>query len=134
MESWHLSRRRVDDTISQRAMDAFLKGLDPWKLYFLQSDVDEFHRNRNRLDDLLRRNDVGYAYTIFSRFLARVEERTATALEQVDGEHDFTVEEEIMLDRDKKVYPATPVGSRRTLAQTRQVLPVSRAGGRQDAR
>ena len=76
MEGLHLSGRRVDDTISERCMDAFLKSLDPWKLYFYQSDVDEFQANRDKLDDWIRGNDVSYAYTIFARFLARVQERT----------------------------------------------------------
>lgn len=108
MESWHLTGQRVDDTVSERCMDSFLKALDPWKLYFLQSDIDEFHQNRHKLDDLIRDADVSYAYKIFSRFLARVEERTATALEQIDVPHDFTVDETMIRDRDDTTYSRTP--------------------------
>ena len=42
MENQHLSRHRLDDTISERCLDTFIKELDPLKLFFYQSDVDEF--------------------------------------------------------------------------------------------
>ncbi|TWT86852.1 Tail-specific protease precursor [Pseudobythopirellula maris] len=108
MERQHLSRHPIDDEISQRGLDAFLKTLDPWKLYFYQSDVDEFMTQRNQLDDLFRRGDIRFAYTVFSRFLARVDERVATATEWVDRPHDFTVDEEMIRDRDEAHYPKSP--------------------------
>ena len=38
----HISAQGLNDTISQRALNLFLKSLDPLKLYFYQSDIDEF--------------------------------------------------------------------------------------------
>ncbi len=111
MEQKHLSKHPIDDEISERCLDAFLKSLDPLKYYFYQSDVDEFAQSKNRLDDLLRRPDdsfVAFAHKVFARFLARVEERTALAIELVDVPHDFTMDEEVIRDRDAAVYPRTP--------------------------
>lgn len=108
MERSHLSGQRIDDTVSERAIQSYLKSLDPWKLYFYQSDVDEFMKNRLLIDDMIRRNDVRFAHTVFSRFLARVDERAATALAMVDAPHDFSVDEEMIRDRDEAVYPKTP--------------------------
>ena len=42
MTRQHLTKHKLDDEISQRAMITFMKTLDPMKLYFLQSDIDEF--------------------------------------------------------------------------------------------
>lgn len=105
MEAWHLTGQRIDDTVSERCLDSFLKSLDPWKLYFLQSDIDEFQQYRHKIDDMVNRNDVSFAYKIFSRFLARVEERTETALQQIDAAHDFTADESMIRDRDDTTYP-----------------------------
>src|SRR4051812_1525007 len=44
MERQHLTGQRLDKTISERALKTFIKDLDPLKLFFLQSDVDEFNR------------------------------------------------------------------------------------------
>ncbi|MEM1304276.1 MAG: S41 family peptidase, partial [Planctomycetota bacterium] len=108
MERQHLTNRRIDNTISQRWLDSYLKSLDPWKLYFYQSDIDEFSRNRDSLDDMIRRQDIRFAYTVFSRFLARVDERVDTALAQVDAPHDFTADDRMIRDRDAATYPKTP--------------------------
>ena len=48
MEQRHLTRRTIDDQIAERGLDAFLEMLDPWKLYFYQSDIDEFMASRQR--------------------------------------------------------------------------------------
>ena len=44
MQDDHLSKRKLDDTMSNRAFDMFIKNLDPTKSYFLQSDIDEFSK------------------------------------------------------------------------------------------
>ena len=98
MESRHLTKHPIDDEISRRGLETFLKTLDPWKLYFYQSDVDEFARDETRLDDLFRQGDITFAYKVFTRFLARIEERSAMAIELVDTPHDFTVDEEMIRD------------------------------------
>ncbi|MEN1681404.1 MAG: carboxy terminal-processing peptidase [Planctomycetota bacterium] len=108
MEGKHLSQQRIDDVISERCLTAYLESLDPWKLYFYQSDVDEFLRNRYALDDMIRKGDITFAYTVFSRFLARIDERVATAVALVDAPHDFTLDEEMIRDRDATTYPKTP--------------------------
>lgn len=108
MEAMHLSRHGVDDEIAQRCFDAYVKTLDPWKLYFYQSDIDEFSANRDQIDDMLKKKDVSLAYAIFNRFLDRNAERAATALKWVDAEHDFTVDEEMTSDRKAATYAKTP--------------------------
>lgn len=108
VERLHLTQQRIDDVISERCLESYLKTLDPWKLYFYQSDVDEFMQNRFALDDMIRRNNIDFAYTVFSRFLARVDERVATALTMVDAPHDFTIDEVMVRDRDATTYPKSP--------------------------
>ena len=108
MEQRHLSRRAIDDEIAERGLDAFLEMLDPWKLYFYQSDIDEFVANRSEIDNWFRRGDISFAHTVFARFLTRIEERSSTAIDLVAIDHDFTLNEEMIRDRDETIYPITP--------------------------
>ena len=62
MERQHLTGHRLDDQISERCIKTLIKDLDPLKLFFYQSDVDEFMRNKNALDDTLKRGDITFAY------------------------------------------------------------------------
>lgn len=108
----HLSQHDLDDEISQRFMKTYLKMLDPGKMYFYQSDIDEFMEQNNQLDDLIRRGDLGFGYKVYKRFLQRVDECSKMANELLTVEHDFTTDEEIMRDREDADYPKTPEESR----------------------
>ncbi|MHC4180979.1 MAG: carboxy terminal-processing peptidase, partial [Planctomycetota bacterium] len=108
----HLSRRALDDEISQRCLTLFLESLDPWKLYFNRSDVDAFSKCKNDLDDMARDGDVSFAYEVFGAFLKRVDGRAALADELLAIDHDFGVDEKMLTDRDLASYPRTAAEAR----------------------
>jgi carboxyl-terminal processing protease len=100
----HISKHPLDDKISQRGFDMFLKSLDPQKLYFNQADVDEFAKRRDELDDMIKKGDVSFAYTVHKRYLERVDDRLKVIDELLKQEHDFTVEEEMITDPELAKY------------------------------
>ena len=104
MEKQHLSQHPIDDEISQRALVKYLKALDPAKVYFLKSDVDEFGKFKDSLDDQIKAGDFTAAFEIFSRFLLRVDGGVKTATYWCDQAHDFSVDEELVTDRDLVDY------------------------------
>ena len=103
----HLSKRPIDNQISQRALTLLIEQLDPMKIYFLQSDVDEFSKYRDRIDDFVKNGDTNVAYEIFQRFLQRVDERTAEIDQLVNADHDFTLDEQLITDPDELHYAAS---------------------------
>ncbi len=107
MAEQHLSRHPLDDEISKRGLKSFLSGLDPMKIYFYKSDIDEFQRYETQLDDMLRQLDTRFAYAVFKRFLERVDERVAVVDELLKEEFDFTQQEQLITDADQLSYPAT---------------------------
>lgn len=107
MEARHLSRQKLNDARSIRAFDNYIENLDALKLYFLKSDIDEFQRYKTELDDQMLAGDFSAAYAVFNRFLERLDQRTTLALELVDQEHDFMVEEDIMTDVDQLEFAET---------------------------
>ncbi len=60
MNREHLTRHPLDNEISSRWLDNYLKMLDPRKVFFTQADVDSWNGYRDQLDDLAlqRRHDV----------------------------------------------------------------------------
>ncbi len=107
MQSDHLSSRKLDDTISNRAFDMFVKNLDPMKAYFLQSDIEEFGKWKNELDDQMIAGKFDVAFEIFGRFLYRVDERTDVALEMIDADHDYSIDEEMVTDPELLTFAKT---------------------------
>jgi len=100
----HISGRKVDDEISSRALDNYLKSLDPMKLYFYQSDIDEFARYRSQIDDLTLRGDLSPAYQIFTRYLTRVNERLQVVQELLQQDFDLTEMDTIIIDPKSTTY------------------------------
>jgi carboxyl-terminal processing protease len=112
MKNDHLTKHPLDDEISHRGLDLFIKSLDGRKLYFYQSDIDEFQRRRNDLDDMITQGDVTFAYTVFNRLLKRVDERLVTINQLLDGNFDFEADETLVLDADKMAFAGSPEESR----------------------
>ncbi|HRF00664.1 MAG TPA: carboxy terminal-processing peptidase [Pirellulaceae bacterium] len=107
MPVYHLSNRVMDDDISRSALQLLVKGLDPQKLYFLKSDIEEFSRQGDQLDDFARAGDLTFAFEVFNRFLQRIDERLVTIDRMIEMPHDFTLDEEMVTDADLLDYPAT---------------------------
>lgn len=108
MERQHLTGQHIDDKISERCLKTFVKDLDPLKLFFTQGDVDEFSRNKDHIDDMLKRGDITFAYQVFTRFLQRVDERIAQAEAELDKPQNFDLDEEMITDPDAASYAKTP--------------------------
>ena len=104
MERLHLSKLPLDDTIAGRAFDHYVKALDPLKDYFLQEDIEEFEAFENEIDDKIQTGNFDIAFMIFRRFIERVDQRTALALEMIDHPHDFTIEETLATDPDMLTF------------------------------
>ncbi|MBT5126133.1 MAG: carboxy terminal-processing peptidase [Planctomycetaceae bacterium] len=106
MTRQHLTKHKLDDEISQRALVAFLKTLDPMKLYFLQSDIDEFDAKKNDIDDMINDGKLDFAFTVFDRLMERMVESIAAANRIIDKKHDFTTDEYLSTDWDNLTYAA----------------------------
>ena len=112
LQRLHLARRPLDDELSKRALTNYLDSLDPMKIYFLQSDVDEYMASADEIDDQIKQGDIRLGYQIYRRFLDRVDQRTAMVDQLLDMEHDFTIDEKMVTDRDTLKYPKNDAEAR----------------------
>jgi carboxyl-terminal processing protease len=93
VEQDHLVRQPVDDSLSQKWYAAFLARLDPRRMYFLQSDLQDFAPFEKRLDDLARKRSFEFATLVRERFQSRVAEAAKLAEVFVEAPHDFSIDE-----------------------------------------
>lgn len=100
ISKFHISQKSIDDRISAMLLKRFLKDIDPLKLYFLQSDVDQFERYRDHLDDLVKAGKTDFAKETFQLYQQRLGERVALAHKLIDAPHDFTLDESMSTDSD----------------------------------
>ncbi|MFO0425152.1 MAG: carboxy terminal-processing peptidase [Planctomyces sp.] len=96
--SRHINHPSIDDALSVKMMDGFIKAWDSQKIYFLQSDISEFETQKTQLDDQILAGNVEFANTVFSRFLQRMNQRAERVGAIIDADHDFAVDETMVRD------------------------------------
>lgn len=108
MEYQHYEPHAVDDAFSAAWLDGYLEALDPNRMVFVQSDIQEFQRYSNRLDDLVRRRspDLDVAIEIYGRYQERLQERTDAVMSILDQPIDLTTSEVWDYDPDRTTWPA----------------------------
>ena len=74
-----MSRHPIDKEISERCLKEYLKALDATKVYFYQSNVDEFMEHQDDLSQWINQGNydafLNFGYTVFRTFLRRVSTR-----------------------------------------------------------
>ncbi len=107
MNELHLSRRPMNEEISRRGFDMYMKMLDPSKSYFMKSDIDTFGKRKLDIANTFEAGDYSLALDIYKRFLERVDQRSALAIKMVDSEQDFAIDEDMVTDPDNLDYAAS---------------------------
>lgn len=103
---YHYKTVPLDDAMSEKIFDRYLKSLDPERLFFTQADIDSFADARTRLDDAILRGNLAAPFAMFQRYEQRVTERLTYAREQLGQGFDFTQKEAYAYARDKAPWPA----------------------------
>lgn len=103
----HYKKTDLNDSLASVIFDNFIKTLDNNKLYFLQSDIEEFELYRNMFDDYLDEGVLDPAYEIFNVFKTRVNERIDFALDRLVTGFDFEVDEYFTPDRKDTTWAET---------------------------
>jgi carboxyl-terminal processing protease len=108
IEANHISQAAIDDSISAKLIEEYIKQLDPQKLYFLAADVEGFRKYRNELDDLVKAGNLEFATLVFDAYLARLKVQIELAHRLIDAPHDFTVDESMPIDAKDIPWAKTP--------------------------
>lgn len=108
LETYHYKKQELNDELSARILKNYLESLDANRSFFLKTDIDTFTKKyRFQLDDYIDDLDLTPAYEIFIVHRQRVQQRVSYALELLNQEHDFSIDEEFQFDRRDTEWSAT---------------------------
>ncbi|MBE1288236.1 MAG: carboxy terminal-processing peptidase [Alteromonadaceae bacterium] len=86
----HYVKFSLDDDLSQKVFERYLRTLDYNKNFFLASDIESFANMSKLFDEALMTSNVQIAYDIYAINLQRRHERLDYALSLLNNEFDFT--------------------------------------------
>ena len=112
LSHYHYKAVPLDNALSAKMFDQYLKALDPEKLYFLQSDIDRLSVDRSLLDDAILTEDLRAPFEIFNLYEHRVAEQLTYARSLLQKGFDLERDESLMVDRKDQPWPATEADSR----------------------
>ncbi len=101
----------LDDDLSAKVMDHFIKSLDPDRVIFLQADIDKFMAERTKIDDAIEREDLKIPFGIFNTYEKRVVDRMTYARSLLKQGFDFGAQESFSVLRDKQPWPQSEAES-----------------------
>ncbi len=104
LEQFHYKEYRLDDELSRTILNNYLDSLDPARLFFTASDIEEIRKLENSFDDYIRRGVTAAYHSIFEIYRKRVEERIDYALQRLEHTFDFSVDEVYELDRSESPW------------------------------
>ncbi|MCQ4322751.1 carboxy terminal-processing peptidase [Stutzerimonas stutzeri] len=104
----HYNKPPLNDARSAKIFDGYLEMLDPSRSYFTAEDVAEFEAWRDQFDDFLKNGNLEPGFIIYKVHLERLQSRLQYALsllEQGVDSFDFTLDEELLVDRENAARP-----------------------------
>ncbi|WP_222911458.1 carboxy terminal-processing peptidase [Pseudomonas sp. DNDY-54] len=104
----HYNKPPLNDARSAKIFDSYIEMLDPSRSYFTASDLAEFEPWRNEFDDFLRNGNLEPGFAIYKIHLERLQARLEYALSLLEkgaDSFDFTIDEELLVDRENAAWP-----------------------------
>jgi carboxyl-terminal processing protease len=104
LSNYHYRKIPVNDSLSSKIFDAYVKQLDPNKVFFLAADVKEIEKYRFAIDEALNLGDLTPAFQIYNTYQKRMKERYTFIHAQLDKPADFSIDESYQPNREKAVW------------------------------
>jgi carboxyl-terminal processing protease len=94
----------LDDALSEKIFERYLKLLDGEKRFFVQSDIDHLEAARTSFDDAIYTEYLGLPFAIFNLYTQRVVERFTYARSLLKNGFDFGKNEDYQYNREKAAW------------------------------
>ena len=97
----HYTHVQLDDELSSRMFDTYLKNLDYYRNVLTKADIDTFEQYRDKFDDAINKGNLNFAFDMFNLTLKRRFERFDYAQKLLEKGFDFNVEDQYIYDREE---------------------------------
>jgi carboxyl-terminal processing protease len=104
LSHYHYKAVPLDNAMSTKIFDRYLKALDPEKVFFVQADIDRLASLRGTLADAILKEDLTGPFAMFNLYAQRAYERLAYARSLLSDGFDFQQKEDYQYEREKEPW------------------------------
>jgi len=107
MQRGHYDPKDIDDSFSEHFFNNYIQGIDGQHRFFLQSDINNFERYKDEIDDQIRMADVSFFNLTYDRLIARMGQVKEFYGELLVDPFDFSIKDSIDLNFKEIPYART---------------------------
>jgi carboxyl-terminal processing protease len=104
IEKGHYSPVNIDDTFSKGIYKDYIEALDPSKRFFLQSDIDDFSKYENELDNQFINKDLSFFDLSYNRLMKRMDEGKNLYKDILSVPFDYSINENFNTNYENAPY------------------------------
>jgi len=106
---YHYKKISLDDSLSVKILNNYIKSLDPNREYFYGADIKYFNQYKYEIDNYIYNGYLEPIYEIFTVYNERVRDRIDYVFDLLSKEPNFTFDEEFFYDRKDSEWFLTEV-------------------------
>ena len=107
LQRGHYDPKEINDDFSEHVFNNYIEGIDGQHRFFLQSDINNFRRYKNEIDDQIKEADVSFFNLTYERLIARMGQVKVFYGELLEEPFDFSVKDSINLNFKEISYART---------------------------
>lgn len=108
IQARHYLRGSMESLDGEEMVEAYVKSFDYSRMYFLQSDLEDFNfRFAEAMEAFLKKGNLYAAFEIYKSFEAKAKARAEWVFQRLAEDWDFSVEETFRPDRSEAAWPAS---------------------------
>lgn len=100
----HYDAKDINDDFSKNVFVDYIDALDPLKRYFYKSDIEEFKKFEDLIDDQIRDKEIDFFNLTYERLQQRMTEARSLYKEILESPFNFEKQEDINTDYEKLAY------------------------------
>lgn len=105
LQKWHYQPKMINDDFSEAIFDDFIENLDPYKRYFLASDIARFKKYYHDIDNQIFRRKFDFYQDVTKTYSERLSEVENFYEELLSKKFNYSKKESISLDEKSSEFP-----------------------------
>ena len=101
MEEGHYVEKDLDDQFSSKAFDTYIEILDPYRRYFLDSDIKKFEKFRFEIDDQFKNYDLSFFNLTHEVLVKRIQDSKNIYTEVLEKPFNYKIDEILKISTDE---------------------------------
>ncbi len=104
LDQGHFVEKEINDDFSRKVFNEYLNIIDPYKRYFYKSDIEEFKKYEDQLDDKFINAEIDFFDLTYNRVQKRFNESKLVYKEILNNPFDYQIDENFNADFESLDY------------------------------